>query len=206
MVVMSKQIHKILLSKSVGKYSHVTNLLDANGVVSLIKSEDTLFKHMARLVCSQQLSLKAAETIWHKIINRLQEDKLCLIEACNWNYTELLRACGLSRNKVKALQELKQAFERGDISHELIMKASQKDVSELVCKLWGFGPWSGEMIAMFYCGLQDVWSDGDLILNKGINKLSISHGILPSEFLAHFSPYKSYLALHIWKGKNSGII
>jgi len=206
MVVMSKTIHKILLSKSVEKFSHVNDLFVANGVLLLTKSEDELFKHMSRLVCSQQLSLKAADTIWRKIIHNLHENKLSLLEACNDEYTDLLRACGLSGNKVKALLKLKLAFDRGDISHELVMNGSHEYVSELVCKLWGFGPWSGDMISMFYCGLPDVWSDGDLILNKGIEKLSITHGILASDFLAHFTPYKSYLALHVWRGQNTGIL
>jgi len=206
MKIMSKAIHKVLLSKSVNKFTHANNLFIANGVLYLTKSEDDLFKHMVRLVCSQQLSLKAANTIWGKIIHQVEYDNLSLADACNKDYAESLRECGLSGNKVKALQGLKLAFDRGDISNEMITESSHSQILELVCNIWGFGPWSGDMIAMFYCALPDVWSDGDLILNKGIKKLTKKQVATPNEFLRHFSPFKSYLALHIWKGKNMGLL
>lgn len=203
---MSKAIHKALLSKSANKFTHANNLFIGNGVLYLTKSEDDLFKHMVRLVCSQQLSLKAANTIWSKIIHQIQYDKLSLADICNKGYEESLRKCGLSGNKVKALQGLKLAFDRGDISKEVIIKSSHAQILEIICKLWGFGPWSGDMVAMFYCGLPDVWSNGDLILNKGIEKLTEKETTTSEQFLAHFSPFKSFLALHIWKGKNTGLL
>jgi DNA-3-methyladenine glycosylase II len=68
--------------------------------------------------------------------------------------------------------------------------------------LWGFGDWSAEMIAIFYLGRTNIWSEKDLILNKGINQICEQCELTPHELLEIVDPYQSYLALHIWRYKD----
>ena len=203
---MSTIIHKIFLKKSKNKLPNIHAIFKANGPIYLSASQEDLFTHMARLLCSQQLSLSAADTIWRKIMSQLELDNYLLFDACNDSYIDKIKSCGLSSNKVKALMGLKNAFTSEQISNKLLSNKSHPEVVKLISSLWGFGPWSGDMIAMFYLGLEDVWSNGDLILNRGIRTLSENTTYLDSELLEFFSPYKSYLALHIWKATNSKLL
>ena len=71
-----------------------------------------------------------------------------------------------------------------------------------ITSLWGFGDWSAEMIAIFYLGKTNIWSEKDLILNKGINQICDQCKLTPDELLKIVDPYQSYLALHIWRHKD----
>ncbi|GIT37785.1 MAG: hypothetical protein Ct9H300mP6_16530 [Gammaproteobacteria bacterium] len=69
-------------------------------------------------------------------------------------------------------------------------------------KPMGIWDWSAEMIAIFYLGRTNVWSEKDLILNKGINEICSESNITPDQLLKLIDPYQSYLALHIWRNKD----
>ena len=78
---MSTIIHKIFLKKSKNKLPNIHAIFKANGPIYLSASQEDLFTHMARLLCSQQLSLSAADTIWRKIISQLELDNYLLFDA-----------------------------------------------------------------------------------------------------------------------------
>ena len=96
----------------------------------------------------------------------------------------------------------KKAVTDGLISLEKLEQLSYDDYKKLIKSLWGFGDWSAEMIAIFYLGRTNVWSEKDLILNKGINEICSESNITPDELLKLIDPYQSYLALHIWRNKD----
>jgi 3-methyladenine DNA glycosylase/8-oxoguanine DNA glycosylase len=58
------------------------------------------------------------------------------------------------------------------------------------------------MIAIFYLGKTNIWSEKDLILNRGIHELCDKSEINPEKLLALIDPYQSYLALHLWRDKD----
>ena len=58
------------------------------------------------------------------------------------------------------------------------------------------------MIAIFYLGKTDIWSEKDLILNRGIHELCKNSKLDPDTLLTLVNPYQSYLAMHIWKNKD----
>ncbi len=78
----------------------------------------------------------------------------------------------------------------------------EQEYRQCITNLWGFGDWSAEMIAIFYLGRTNIWSEKDLILNKGINEICSESNITPDELLKLIDPYQSYLALHIWRNKD----
>jgi len=77
-----------------------------------------------------------------------------------------------------------------------------QEYKKKITKLWGFGDWSAEMIAIFYLGKTNIWSEKDLILNRGIHELCDKSEINPEKLLALMNPYQSYLALHLWRDKD----
>ena len=103
------------------------------------------------------------------------------------------------KNKTKAIICLKQAFLDKQIVEEKILESTHSRITQTVNKIWGFGDWSADMIAMFYCGLPNIWSNGDFALNKGLTILCKKENTKKEEILEHYKPHLSYLALHIWK-------
>ncbi len=96
----------------------------------------------------------------------------------------------------------KEAIQNGAISMKIIQELPYEEYKDLVKSLWGFGDWSAEMIAIFYLGRTNVWSDGDLMLKKGINEICENSNITPQELIEMVDPFQSYLALHIWRHKD----
>jgi len=96
----------------------------------------------------------------------------------------------------------KKAVNDGLISLEKLEQLSYDDYKKLIKSLWGFGDWSAEMIAIFYLGRTNVWSDGDLMLSKGINEICLYTETSPQELVDLVDPFQSYLALHIWRHKD----
>ena len=201
---MSKEIHEKLLEKSENKHSYIYRIFKKNGVIYLKKSNRDLFEYMFNLICSQQLSTKAAENIWKKVEQLASKNGMSFIQLCDPDHYEDIKTCGLSKNKIKAILLLKKAFEEKRISKKMYLRMDSIEMSENIQKLWGFGPWSADMIAMFYFGKSNIWADGDLILNRMIRRISFHEKIEYDMLLKHYEPYKSYLALHFWKASDSG--
>lgn len=196
----SRRVHQHLLERSRGRFDKIHLLIEKNGPLSLEAHGTDLFEYMAKTVAGQQLSAAAARTIWSRVKAIASESGKPLSESCCESGVAALRSCGLSRNKVKALMHLRRAFADGSISEAQIRASDYANVSEMVSRIWGFGSWSADMIAIFYCGLPDVWSEGDSSLQKGLGILTNDSAADTSEIAPVFSPYRSYLALHVWKG------
>ena len=124
---------------------------------------------------------------------------LSLIDFVDAKNNHRLASCGLSRNKVKALFALKAAFSQGVLCEGEVSSPTYADISQRITSIWGLGQWSADMAAIFY------WSEGDMSLQRGISALT---GVTPKQgmsVVSSFSPYKSFLALHIWKGVDEGV-
>jgi len=205
--VMSEIAQQHLIAISMDRYSELHKLVCANGVISLEKSgEKSLFDFLANVVVSQQLSNSAAKTIFSRFESAASESGLPLMDFVSSTNADRLASCGLSRNKVKALFALKVAFAEGVLLEGEALLPAYADITERITSVWGLGQWSADMAAIFYYLLPDVWSEGDMSLKRGISALT---GLPQKESLdvaSYFSPYKSFLALHVWKGVDDGLL
>jgi DNA-3-methyladenine glycosylase II len=153
-------------------------------------------------VVEQQLSYKAAKSIWNKIKTSSEERNIKLIDYFDTKYTANIRKDGLSENKIKAILGAKEAVNDGEITLKGLSEMNDIEFKASITGLWGFGDWSAEMIAIFYLGRTNIWSEKDLILNKGINQICEQCELTSHELLELVDPYQSYLALHIWRYKD----
>ena len=200
---MSKLIHKNLLKLSSEHCKPLEAIIKSNGVISIDIPEDLeLFDCLAQTVCEQQLSYKAAKNIWSKIKLSSQKRKLALIDYFDSKYINSIRKDGLSKNKIKSIIGAKKAILEKKITLEKLSSMDEQEYRQCITNLWGFGDWSAEMIAIFYLGRTNIWSEKDLILNKGINEICSESNITPDELLKLIDPYQSFLALHIWRNKD----
>lgn len=145
-------------------------------------------------IVGQQLSGKAADTIWGRLTSRfgLEPEVLCQAPL------EELRAIGLSAAKARYVQELSRfALEGGlqGLEHQ-----SDEVLIAHLTQVKGIGVWTAQMFLMFGLGRPDVWPVLDLGIRKGAQKLYgvVEQGAL--EALGEcFRPYRSHAAWYLWR-------
>jgi DNA-3-methyladenine glycosylase II len=200
---MSEKIHQYLLDVGRKYCKPLESIIKQNGVMHIDVPKDLdIFDCLAQTVVEQQLSYKAANSIWNKIKNSAAEKNIILIEYFRKKNTASIRNNGLSNNKIKAIMGAKQAIESGDITLQKLSIMTYPEFKKTITNLWGFGEWSAEMIAIFYLGKTNIWSQKDLILKRGIDQLCDGSNLTPNKLLQLVDPYQSYLALHIWRYKD----
>ena len=200
---MSKKAHRHLL-KIGNKYCpSLRDIVSKNGIISIdVPKNLDVFDCFAQTVVEQQLSYKAAKSIWRKVTESAENMNIKLIDYFDEKNFKLIRENGLSQNKIRSIMGAKEAINNGSISMNIIQELPYEEYKDLVKSLWGFGDWSAEMIAIFYLGRTNVWSDGDLMLRKGIEEICENSSITSHELVELVDPFQSYLALHIWRHKD----
>tara|TARA_B100000809_G_scaffold96493_1_gene95033 strand:+ start:110 stop:712 length:603 start_codon:yes stop_codon:yes gene_type:complete len=199
----TQKIHNHLLQLSAAHCKPLASIIKANGPINIeIPTDIELFDCLAQTVVEQQLSYKAAKSIWNKIKTSSEERNIKLIDYFDTKYIADIRKDGLSENKIKAILGAKEAVSGGEITLKGLSEMNDIEFKASITGLWGFGDWSAEMIAIFYLGRTNIWSEKDLILNKGINQICEQCELTPHELLEIVDPYQSYLALHIWRYKD----
>lgn len=202
---MSKTAHSHLLNASKRTDSKLHYVIRKHGVIHLEKAADPdIFVFLARTLIGQQLSKSVAETIWGKFSKKADELSLSLCKLCQDDYYGEIRACGVSNSKTKALLLLRQAHVNSHITDKAILKGDYQDIFESVTSLWGFGRWSADMVAIFYSRLPDILPQNDVAVRRGLTQLVETH--TEESLYESFSPYRSYLCLHLWKALDSGLV
>ncbi|MEM9068728.1 MAG: DNA-3-methyladenine glycosylase 2 family protein [Myxococcota bacterium] len=188
---MSKKAHEHLVEATRG-LPRLEAALHANGPLRLRRrSAMPVVDFLCRAVAGQQLSVKAASTIWGRILEDADGKALC--DYLARDRTDSLRRCGLSAAKCRAMHAI--------ASHEL-------DASELkslphpervarLTAIWGVGQWTADMMGIFYFGDRDIWPDGDVTARKTLAALT-SRRRKTVRTAERFAPYRSYLAMHMW--------
>lgn len=203
---MSASIHKELLSLAKTDYPEIHALITHNGVVELeAKTSDEFFPYMAKTVVSQLLSVAAAGTIWKRVIELAEQQNKGLKDIFSTEHEQAVRDCGLSNSKFKAISGLKVLLDNDADFAETVLASNYQQVRKLITSLWGFGEWSADICAIFYCALPDVYAPKDVAVVNGIKKLC-KDTKSPEQIADDFSPYKSYFCRHIWLGTNNGYI
>ena len=200
---MNKKAHNHLLKVGNDHCPELSQIVSNNGIIEInVDKTIDVFECLAQTVVEQQVSYKAAKSIWKKVQASAAKKGFDLIDYFDEKNKSSLRSDGLSQNKIKSIMGAKKAINDGLISLEKLEQLSYDDYKKLIKSLWGFGDWSAEMIAIFYLGRTNVWSDGDLMLSKGINEICLDTETSPQELIDMVDPFQSYLALHIWRHKD----
>jgi len=123
------------------------------------------FMTLARAIVGQQISVKAAQSVWDRLVacvGEVSPEKILLKER------PVLRACGLSDRKTEYIADLAQHFADGRIHvHRWPQMGDEEIIAELV-EVRGIGRWTAEMFLMFNLLRPDVFPLDDLGLQKGI--------------------------------------
>ena len=160
--------------------------------------------HLARIVVGQQLSTLAAKSIWTRVENaaaHLPRTMDLFVESNEGS----LRACGLSGAKTRALLGLHEADAAGQLNARKLARLAHEARCEALVKLRGIGPWTADMVSMFYFHEPDIWPLGDLAVRKTFERFVSTHARYDIHSgAARFAPYRSFLALYMWRIANNG--
>lgn len=164
-----------------------------------LASRGSAFFSLARAIVGQQISVKAAQSVWNRLEAGLGGE--VLPERILAADTPLLRSFGLSGQKVIYLQELSQFF----VSRPRLDWHSRTDgeiIADLV-SIKGIGTWSAEMFLMFHLMRPDVFSIADLGLRKAVEKHYNNGGKMsPKEILTlaqRWAPYRTVASWYLWR-------
>jgi DNA-3-methyladenine glycosylase II len=125
------------------------------------------FLTLARAIVGQQISVKAAQSVWGRLLACVGEVTPQSVLA---RQRPELRACGLSDRKVEYIADLAQHFADGAIHvHRWPEMADEEIIAELVA-VRGIGRWTAEMFLIFSLLRPDVFPLDDLGLQKGIRR------------------------------------
>jgi DNA-3-methyladenine glycosylase II len=164
-------------------------------------SPESNFQSLVASVISQQLAVKAAETI-HGRLNQLTKSQITPVRIAKLSDTAL-REIGVSGAKTKTIQGLAQASLSGSVPIENLHELSDEEVFNGLTSLWGIGPWTVDMFMMFQLHRLDIWPTGDLGVRRGWESIhKLADQIEPKALDVKggkFRPYRSVVAWYCWR-------
>jgi DNA-3-methyladenine glycosylase II len=123
------------------------------------------FFTLARAIVGQQISVKAAQSVWNKVL--VCVEKISPEDVLKVKRTDL-RACGLSDRKTEYIADLAQHFADGKIHVHRWPEMDDEAIIAELTEVRGIGRWTAEMFLMFNLLRPDVFPLDDLGLQKGI--------------------------------------
>ena len=151
-------------------------------------------------IVSQQLSVKAADTIFGRFVALFKTKSFPKAEEILDVDDEKIRAAGLSYAKIKYVKSVANAFVSDLIDIEKIKKQSDEEVINELTQIKGIGRWTAEMTLIFTLQRPDVFSIGDAGLRRAITNL---YGITDQEEMIHLAekwkPNRSTACWYLWR-------
>lgn len=163
--------------------------------------KELLFDELVESIVSQQLSIKASDAIYKRIIDLMPEKILNpanLLKIKDQN----LRKAGLSFGKIRYLKDLSEKVKGGELDLGSLERMDDEEVIYELTKVKGIGRWTAEMFLMFALGRPDIFSHGDLGLKNAIKKIyKIKEYKIKEveEIVIKWSPYRTIAARILWR-------
>ncbi len=156
---------------------------------------------LSRAIVGQQLSTKAAASIWAKFEDALGGDPKP--EDVAGADDETLRSAGLSGSKTAYLKDLASRVVSGELDLARVSELSDEDVIAELTAIKGIGRWTAEMFLIFHLGRPDVLSAGDLGIRRAVQiayELEDLPGPTDLERLAEpWRPQRTLACLYLWR-------
>ena len=160
-------------------------------------------ERLFRAVAGQQLSVKAAASIWSRVVDNAADQPL--MDYFTAVAPETLRSCGLSAAKAKAMRAIALAAQSNQLDETMLAELDHEDRTRCLTEIWGVGQWTADMMGIFYFGDPDIWPDGDTTARKNLERLT-SRRRKTVRTAARFAPHRSYLALYMWHQADAPIV
>ena len=167
---------------------------------SLITRNDVFFS-LCKSIIGQQISVAAANSVFLKFKKKCKNK----INAKTVNKLTFgsLKSCGLSRLKVKGIQDLAKKTLNKSFKPNLIKKMTDEEAIEYLSELRQIGRWSAEMILLFTFNRSNIWPLQDIGLLRAISNNYKKKYFPPKKFVDQlykkFSPFCSVATWYLWR-------
>lgn len=178
-----------------------------DGVV--LQSKGDAFLTLIRAVVGQQISVKAADSVWQKVMAEFG-DGLCYQAVKNSDISRL-RRCGLSAQKVRYLHNIALYFATHNIDEDYWQKYDYNRIYTSLMTIKGVGRWTVEMFAIFYLLEPDILPQQDLGLMRGIEKLYSQENQPISQqqidkITDQWKPYRTVATWYLWRSIDDDVV
>jgi DNA-3-methyladenine glycosylase II len=164
--------------------------------------EDDIFCGLVEAIVSQQLSTRAAATIYGRLRALLPNGGTPTPEALSMLSDEALRGVGLSRQKLGYMRDLSVKMLDGSINTEGLLAMSDEEIVAELTKIKGIGRWTVEMLLIFRLARPDVFPAGDLGIVKAVRNaynLRTTPDVKRLHAIAErWRPYRSVASWYLW--------
>ena len=179
----------------------IARLLEATGPPDIPPSKRTPFESLARSITFQQLSGKAAGTIYGRF--EVAVGGAPTPDAVLSTPMEDLRAAGLSAAKAASIIDLAEKVVDGTLPLDDVQRLSDEDLITRLVVVRGIGRWTAEMFLIFQLRRLDVWPVDDLGVRKGYGMAWGLPAMPKPKELAELGeplrPYRSVAAWYCWR-------
>lgn len=186
-------------------------LVKAQGVY-LLEQKKNVCLHLCASIMSQQLSTRVAAVIYNRFLGLFPTRSPKPADILQVPH-EALRGIGLSNAKALYVKNVCAFFIAHRLTDARLYKMSNEAILALLTQIKGVGQWTVEMLLMFTLARPDVFSTGDLGLQKAIIKLykveyTNSRELFEkmNRIAAQWSPYRTYACRYLWRALDAPLI
>ena len=165
------------------------------------------FQTLARAIVGQQISVKAADSIWARfaeVAQTIRPEHVATLEL------DALAACGLSRRKAEYLRDLAGHFVDGRVEPARWKKMADEAVIDELTDVRGIGRWTAEMFLIFSLRRPDVWPVDDIGLQKAV-ALHYLNGERPTPKVLRkigerHAPWRTVATWYLWRSLDPMVV
>jgi len=157
------------------------------------------FTALVSSIVSQQISSKAAHTVWNRLTELLGDITPASIAQVDLSE---LQGCGMSQRKAGYIKGIAEAAISGKVDFKSLDTLTNDEIIKKLSSLHGVGVWTAEMLLIFSLCRPDVVSYKDLAICRGMMNLYGLKELSKEKFERYrkrYSPYGSVASLYLWE-------
>lgn len=167
-----------------------------------LRSRGDGYQTLLRSVVGQQISTKAADSVWAKLEQAVQPitPQRLLITG-----DERLRACGLSGQKINYLRNVSQFFHDRNVDQSYWDARTDDEVMAELVSIKGIGSWTVEMLLIFFLNRPDIFPVKDLAILKAVDRHYYPKARKkkkPTDYqklAGKWAPYRTVASWYLWR-------
>jgi len=158
-----------------------------------------LFHALLYAIIGQQVSAKAAQTVWRRLQESIEDITPKKISETS---VQEIQKYGMTVRKAGYIVDAAKKMNEGSFNLEELKGLSDSEVIDRLSSLNGIGKWTAEMLLINSMERQDIVSWGDLAIRRGMMKLYGNTEITKEQFDEYknrYSPYGSVASIYLWR-------
>ena len=157
-----------------------------------------MFSALVNSIVGQQISTKALQTIWKRMLDRFGDITPHSIGALS---PADIQSCGTSMRKAYYIKEAAEKILNGELDLETLHTLPDNEVCRRLSALKGIGVWTAEMLMIFSMGRKNIMSYDDLAIHRGLRMVYHHRKVdrkLFEKYRRRYSPYGTVACLYLW--------